>query len=185
VTAAAPSARARLAELFARIDAFFDRVREREPGGLTCHAGCDDCCQRRLSVTGIEAEVIAEGLAGLPEDVRERASARAAAKGATACAALEPDGRCAIYAVRPVVCRTHGLPIRFAPPEERRSLPVIDACPKNFGGRDLASIDPACVLDQTTLSTVLGALDAAHAGEKARPRGERVDLASLLSRTPG
>jgi hypothetical protein len=107
------------------------------------------------------------------------------------CAALDPDGRCGIYAFRPLVCRSHGLPLRFpgdsdgAPVSNgapgRRSLPVLDACAKNFTERELASIDADCVLDQATLSTLLAAVDAAHAAETGRARGERFDLAELLA----
>lgn len=173
--------RARLEELWRKVDAFFERVDSRLPGEMACAAGCADCCRRRLSVTGLEAEVILEELTRLPPDERARLAERAAA-GGEACAALGEDGRCGIYASRPLVCRSHGLPIRFeAEAPGRRSLPVVDACPKNFIGRDLAAVDPACVLDQRTLSTILAALDAAHADASGRDRGERFDLAALLA----
>src|SRR5262249_10441631 len=152
------------------------------PAGITCHTGCSDCCQRRFSVTAIEAEVVAGALAALPASTREAMAARALA-GGDACPALEvgddggvpdhaelrtasssaphtPGGRCAIYEVRPLVCRSHGLPIRFTE-DGRRSLPLVDVCPRNFVGQGTLPAD--AVLDQTTLSTVLGALDAARA----------------------
>jgi Fe-S-cluster containining protein len=176
-----PTARGRLGELFAKVDAFFDRAAARFPGptGITCRAGCADCC-RRFSVTALEAEVIAEGLASLPAEARDVLSARAKGGDPGVCPALEGDGRCAIYAFRPVICRTHGLPIRFAS-RAARSLPLVDACPRNFHGRDLGSLPSGTVLDQTTLSTVLGALDAAHAEETGCPRGTRREIAALLA----
>lgn len=192
--------RARLAELFAKVDGFFERVHARLPGadGVTCHAGCDDCCRRRFSVTAIEAEVIAEALAALPAARRDALAARARASDLSpdeaapqppgVCPALDPDGRCAIYDARPLICRTHGLPIRFAEAgaPARGALPMlaeptIDACPRNFGGRDLAGLPADCVLDQATLSTILAALDAARAAEVGRARGERVPIAALLA----
>ena len=177
-----PPAIARLSELFAKIEAFFAAARVRHGQGITCHAGCADCCQRRFSVTAIEAAVIREGLRALSHARREELARRADEAGSSACPALDPDGRCAIYAVRPVICRTHGLPIKYGREARgHRALPVIDACPKNFVGRDLAQIDAASVLDQTTLSTVLGALDAAHADAEGRPRGERAPLSSVLA----
>ncbi|MFT3766014.1 MAG: YkgJ family cysteine cluster protein [Minicystis sp.] len=183
------TARARLAELFAKVDAFFAKVHARFPDedGVTCHAGCDDCCRRRFSVTAIEAEVIAEALAALPEARREALADRARGGDPGVCPALDEGGRCAVYEARPLICRTHGLPIRFAaPPAGKRALPVqseptIDACPKNFAGRDLAVLPADAVLDQTTLSTILGALDAARAAELGAPRGERVDIAAILA----
>src|SRR5439155_26416995 len=80
------------------------------------------------------------------------------------CPALDDGGRCSIYPVRPLVCRSHGLPIRLGPPG---SLPVIQTCFKNFtAGFD--ALAPDHVLDQTTLSTLLGAVDAAEAADAGR-----------------
>ncbi len=177
--APSPSIRARLDALFAKIDAFFAAAHAREGEAITCRAGCADCCRRRFTVTGLEAEVIREGLEALPAARREELAHRARAGDSEVCAALDADGRCAIYAHRPVICRTHGLPIRFT---TERSLPMVDACPKNFVGQDLSTVSPASVMDQTTLSTILGALDTAHAAETGRPRGERVAIAALLER---
>ncbi|MEO7330210.1 MAG: YkgJ family cysteine cluster protein, partial [Minicystis sp.] len=121
----APSARQRLDELYRKLDGFFTRAHARYPEGITCHTGCADCCHRRFSVTGLEASVIAEALAPLPAE-RRRALARRASEGdAGVCPALDEDNRCALYAARPTICRSHGLPIRFsapAPREGARSL---------------------------------------------------------------
>lgn len=176
--------RERLDELFLKVDAFFDRARSRHAQGITCHAGCDECCRRRFSVTMLEAVAIREALGGLPVEARERLRRRATEGDRSVCPALEGDGRCSIYGARPMICRTHGLPIRFGGQAEGRSpraLPVIDACPKNFVGEDLGALDAASVLDQGTLSTVLGALDAAYADSAGRPRGERVSIEELLA----
>jgi hypothetical protein len=172
-----------LADLFSKVDAFFERAARAfpAPDGITCHAGCDACCIRKLSVTELEAEAIAAHVAAMPERERDALGRAARVERPEACAALV-DGRCAIYAARPVVCRSHGVPIRF-PPSRGRSLPVVDACPLNFRGHDLAALPASFVLDQTTLSTLLGALDAARADATGAARGRRVDLAELLRRT--
>jgi Fe-S-cluster containining protein len=172
--------RARLAELFVKVDGFFDRVAGAHPGpgGVTCHAGCDACCRRRLTVTGLEARAIAAWIAGLPTAARAALAQQVAAADPDACSALGPDGRCGIYAVRPVVCRTHGLPIRF---DAEDGATTLDTCPLNFEGRDLAALPAGDVLRQATVSTLLGALDAADADGDGRPRGERVDLGALVA----
>ncbi|WP_437591393.1 YkgJ family cysteine cluster protein [Sorangium sp. So ce1000] len=172
--------RERLHELFAKVDAFFASASARHGGRMACSTGCSDCCRRRFSVTSIEADAIREALAALPEADRAALAGRARAGDPGVCPALDGEGRCAIYAARPLICRTHGLPIRFAPASER-ALPVIDACPKNFVGEDLHAIDASSVLDQTTLSTVLAALDMAHADAAGQPRGQRVAIAAVLS----
>ncbi len=174
-----PSPRERLHELFVKVDSFFAHAQARHGEAITCSAGCDDCCRRRFSVTGIEAAVIGEALARLPAEPRQKVQARAADREGTACPALGEDGRCAVYEARPTICRTHGLPIRFMEASAGRSLPMVDACPKNFRGQDLGALDPKSVLDQTTLSTVLAALDAAYADSLGAPRGQRIEMTEL------
>jgi hypothetical protein len=58
---------------------------------------------------------------------------------------------------------------------------VINACPKNFTEGGPGALEADCVLDQTTLSTLLLAVDRAYAGVVGRAAGERIDLAVLLS----
>jgi uncharacterized protein len=89
------------------------------------------------------------------------------------CAALDAAGRCRIYAARPLVCRSHGVPIRL-----RGALPVVQACHRNFRQ---TTPDPDCVLDQATLSATLYAVDAAEAAAAGGDPGQRVDLAALLA----
>lgn len=186
--------RAHLAALYAKLEAFFTAARARHGAALTCQAGCSSCCERRFSVTTIEAEVIREALAALASASparRDELARRARDVTAIACPALDPDGRCAIYEARPAICRTHGLPIRFGSAgarehdgeaaKEARRLPLIDACPKNFTGQDLAALDPSTVLDQEKLSLVLGAIDLAFAAAAGLPRGERIAITALLA----
>jgi hypothetical protein len=167
-------------QLWAKIDAFGARVAERYPGALACGPGCSDCCKRELTVTAIEADRIARLVAELSPEARAALAERAS--GAPACVALDPDGRCAIYAARPVVCRSHGVPLRFTEdaPDGRRALPVLDVCPRNFVGQDLAGVDPGCVLDQQTLSVLLGTMDALHAKQHDLPAGERLSLRDVI-----
>ena len=61
------------------------------------------------------------------------------------------------------------------------TLPVIDVCPKNFSGQDLAAIDPPCVLDQRTLSILLGAIDGLFTREIGAPDAARYPLRDVLA----
>ena len=158
----------RYRELTAKVDGFFARVQDRHGDAMQCDSGCSDCCHVRLTITEVEARAIRAELASWPAGRRTHLAARAAAAPADRCAALDEAGRCAIYAVRPVVCRSHGAPIRM----RRGSLPVITSCPHNFKDTEPA---PDCVLDQELLSALVLAVDREEGGD-----GGRVDLAALL-----
>ena len=185
----------RLEELANKVDAFFSRVAGRHGADMQCATGCSDCCHVRLTITGAEAAAIRAHVAMWSSHQR-RNLAESGPEGDSApstdrCAALDPAGRCKIYDVRPVVCRSHGVPIRL----RHGALPVVQACHRNF--RNTVP-DPDCVLDQTTLSAMLLAIDVADghdaraAGGPASDRqpgqrdlpgepGQRVELAGLLA----
>jgi hypothetical protein len=148
----------RLPELTAKVDAFFDRVQARHGGDMACGSGCSDCCHVRLTITRVEADAI-RALA--PRVVPNADPDR--------CAALDGAGRCQIYAGRPVVCRSHGAPIRM----RVDSLPVVQSCFRNFRDTEPA---PDCIVDQETLSALVLAVDRDAGGD-----GSRVDLAELIA----
>ncbi len=158
----------RLVELNAKIDAFFTRVETRHGSDMQCASGCSDCCHARLTVTSVEAAAIRAEVASWPDHQREALVANAASGPTDRCAALDPSGRCLVYAARPVVCRSHGAPIRM----RIDSLPVVQSCYRNFTD---TTPDPDCVIDQETLSTLSLAVDRAEGGD-----GTRIDLATLL-----
>lgn len=155
----------RLGELTAKVDAFFARVEERHGTDMQCQTGCSDCCHVRLTVTAVEAAALRALVAGWSAEERR---ALAPDGPADRCAALDADGRCKVYAARPLVCRSHGVPVRI----QRRGLPVVESCHRNFRRTEP---DRDCVLDQATLSATLFAVDAAAGG------GDRVELADVLA----
>jgi Fe-S-cluster containining protein len=158
----------RYAELTAKVDAFFARVSARHGEDMQCGTGCSDCCHVRLTITGTEARALRDEMATWSARQREALRANAAAAAPDRCAALDAGGRCLVYAARPIVCRSHGAPIRM----RKDSLPVIESCFRNF-----TRIEPApdCVIDQETLSALVLAVDRDDGGD-----GARVDLAELL-----
>ena len=147
----------RLEELTHKVDAFFARVALRHGDDMQCASGCSDCCRVRLTITGVEAAAIRAHVTTWPVEQRR---ALAVTGPDDRCAALDAAGRCRIYPVRPLVCRSHGVPIRL----RRGGLPVVEACPRNFTH---TTPDPDCVLDQATLSAVLLAVDLAGAPVEA------------------
>ena len=158
----------RYAELTAKVDAFFTRVTLRHGEDIQCGNGCSDCCHVRLTITAVEARALRDEIARMSRQERETLRANALAGAADRCAALDPTGRCLVYAARPIVCRSHGAPVRM----RKGSLPVIESCFRNFTHTEP---DPDCVIDQETLSALTLAVDREAGGD-----GSRVDLAELL-----
>lgn len=171
------SARDHYRQLCGKVEAFFARVKGRHGVEMMCAPGCAGCCRGGLSVTAVEADEIRAALAALPAETRRRAAARGSVDALDRCAALEADGRCAIYPARPLVCRSHGLPVRMT---SDGGLPVVSACQLNFTARGPAAADPDCILDQTTLSLTLGAIAAAHGAETGADPAARIAIADLL-----
>lgn len=167
----------RYRELVGKVDGFFARVEGRHGAEMNCGSGCHDCCHVRFSVTGVEAAILRAALAESPPEVRARLAERAALDEPDRCAALGDDGRCSVYASRPLVCRSHGVPIRQRAPN---GAALIGGCFRNFTERGPSAVDADCVLDQATLSTVLLAIDSAHAAETGAEPGTRIAMATLL-----
>jgi Fe-S-cluster containining protein len=114
----------------------FARNRELHGSRIQCRSGCTDCCSQLFQITEVEAAVVSEGIAALPEEQQQRLRAKAqtylkerqrlakSLRGGVAeawgslpppgsrlpCPALE-DGACQIYAHRPLICRKFGIPL--------------------------------------------------------------------------
>jgi Fe-S-cluster containining protein len=117
-------------------DALFDRY----AGQVACRRGCHYCCDD-ISVLPLELEalrrVIARG--GLPEGRVPNPDG-----GRHRCGFLGPAGECTVYPHRPVICRTHGLPLAYR-------LYEYDENGRPVGGRTY--IDSWCDLNFTTVTS--------------------------------
>jgi hypothetical protein len=164
------------AALVAQADAFFERVFRRVGDRMRCTAGCSSCCSGGLSVTAIEAAAIREHLSGCEPVVINPGPG---------CAALDGEGRCQIYAARPLLCRTHGVPLK-APVARGRRLPVISSCELNFACEgDLETVEADCRLDQQTLVAKLWTIDAAWSDSRDEPRNRRLRIREVLEKPGG
>lgn len=130
--------RGHLVQLRARVDAHFEAAVARSPSSFRCAEGCDACCHQRFSVFEVEAAPVREALARLAVDdpaLRQRVADQGADADLEHCALLV-DGRCAVYEQRPMICRSHGLPVAVPDPSPAPEDPpgtlVVDRCPLNF-----------------------------------------------------
>src|SRR3954453_10454684 len=93
---------AAITSLHAEVDVETHRLHVLHAARLECRHGCSSCCVDGLTVFDVEAELIRRGHRDL--------LATGVPHAAGACAFLDSEGACRIYAERPYVCRTQGLP---------------------------------------------------------------------------
>ena len=120
-----------LSRLHAVVDELVAPLEARHAARLRCGRGCSTCCVDGLTVFEVEAARITSQA---PEVLHEAPGPEGA------CAFLDGEGGCRIYAQRPYVCRTQGLPLRWV--EERRGRVVErrDICPLNAEGEPIATL---------------------------------------------
>lgn len=159
--------------LLGRVDALFREIRERNLEHLQCRLGCHSCCKPGLTVGPLEAARIESALAADPA----RSAALLAQEAANPhrgkrCSFLSAEGGCGIYEYRPLVCRSHGVPLQFRDPGSTKEEAVRfrDVCPLNFQGVNLETISTGDVMNLDTLNTLLAMLGNMAFGKKAERR---------------
>jgi len=93
---------------------------------LVCKPGCSQCCQVERTVCAVESYIVEQQLLTLSDQKIKRLKKLNKDNDET-CPLLLRD-RCVIYPARPIICRTHGLPILYR--EAERTF--IDYCRLNF-----------------------------------------------------
>lgn len=164
-----------LVRLRARVDEHFTQAVARTPEQFACRPGCESCCHHRFSVFEVEAAPIRDALAQLARtdpEARRRVRERGQDSELEACALLI-DGRCSVYEQRPLICRSHGLPIGVRESDEPGSALRLDHCPLNFLNHE---IPRASVLVLDAINQPLAVL-----AELTAPGQPRVELAQLAA----
>ena len=118
--------------LLSKVDAKVDQIVERHSSRIRCQKGCHQCCLPQISVSRIEAVSIGDFLNHRPEIIEKlkHVALNDPHKGRR-CRFLDEDGACLIYEARPIICRTHGLPVRVVSPTEQGKT-LESACHLNF-----------------------------------------------------
>ena len=124
----------KLLQLHAEVDGDAENLARRHGSRLQCRKGCSPCCLDHLTVFAVEAERIRQEQGTLLRT--------GSAHPVGACAFLDETGACRIYASRPYVCRTQGLPLlAYEETQEGELLEIRDICELNRPGPALASLE--------------------------------------------
>lgn len=157
----------------AKVDAAVAAALVAAKDAVTCAAGCDSCCVDGLSVVAVEAAAIARYC--------DDNDVEFVAKGGGHCVFLDVDGRCAVYAARPLLCRTHGLALRTKGHAPRGALRILDddvgVCALNYAQQQRPR--PAEILDATAILGLLTVVDARFR-ERTGADAARVSLRGLV-----
>jgi Fe-S-cluster containining protein len=162
--------------LVEQVDLLCGRIVGDYAEALRCQAGCAGCC-RLSGVLPVEAASLYLAWRSLPEAPRRALRSRLEHPGATDCCPLLFDRRCPLYAARPIICRTHGLPLLI----EEDGAQRIDRCPLNFTGYD--ALPGAAIIHLERLNTALVTVNRQFV-TRLFPAGdlpERIPLTALLA----
>lgn len=161
--------------LLQRIDQLCEKITGQFAALITCRAGCSSCC-RHLTLFPVEAANLARGIERLPEETKAVLAGRSRWPESSPCPLLQDD-RCTVYPFRPVICRTHGLPLLA----EIEGVRTVDCCPENFSGAE--SLPGSAVINLETLNSALVAINAlfvAHNADERFTGRERFTIADII-----
>jgi uncharacterized protein len=140
-------------QLVAKVDALCVEIVTHCAESISCRKGCDACC-RQFSIFWVEAINLATVVANMPQKQSAFLRSRAADLVEEDVCPLLVDGVCTLYVARPIICRTHGLPILTS----TDTAPVIDFCPQNF--TEIETIPGNLIIDLDQLNKTLAAINA-------------------------
>jgi len=161
--------------LLNRVDQLCRKITEQFQAQITCRAGCSGCCLH-LSLFPVEAANLFRAIKNLPAEIKAILSGRIQWPEDGSCPLLI-DKCCTVYQSRPVICRTHGLPLVAENDGER----VVDCCPENF--RTSGSLPGSAVINLETLNSALVAINAVFIANNHDERfqvSERYTVAEII-----
>lgn len=103
VAVAHASTRSKLHRIYQLAD---EISRTREPF-VACAKGCSSCCHMNVNITIAEADRLGRSIGRQPTAIHRSIHRPPEHFAGQPCTFLGPDGTCAVYTDRPLVCRTH------------------------------------------------------------------------------
>lgn len=148
------------------IDNRYVKLEKEHAPHMKCKAGCDHCCMD-YSVFPIEFFSILNAFEkkGLKPLINENAEDEA-------CIFLN-NNKCTMYEHRPIICRTHGLPLLFMSEEGNWEL---SACELNFTEFDMEQFSEENTFSQDTFNSKLFMLNKIFIMEQKETKYGEFDL---------
>jgi uncharacterized protein len=150
-------------QLLQKVDTIFNEVSAKHGDKMRCARKCHSCCQPNLSVSALERDYIRQEAGQLKDSLlaQEQKNPHKSKR----CAFLDQEGACTIYEWRPIICRSHGIPIQY---KDAREDIFRDVCELNFTSADIAELAPSEVLNIDTLNMLLALLNTQAYGKKSK-----------------
>ena len=163
-------------QLIARVDSLCSAIAAPLGSQITCTAGCSSCCTA-ITIFPVEAAAMREELKKLPalraEEILRHVSEHADGE---RCPLLSHN-HCLLYEARPIICRTHGLPIIYSNDGHRSS----DCCPHNL--TETETVSGSSVVDLDKLNTLLVAVNSIYISQSEYTGTElRVSIAAAFDK---
>jgi len=162
-------------QLVARVETFGEAIRQRYPGQVTCHAGCDGCCYQQFTIFPVEVHHLTQAVAALAPEARRRLLQHLQAQDTLWQMIDQPQpcvllaqGRCSVYNGRPLICRMHGYPL-YSALIERPDGSKRDCCPLNFTDVTLEVLAPQAIYNLDLVNQTLAAINHLFVHESGVP----------------
>lgn len=154
-------------ELLARLDSFARQLAARHGASIVCGPGCAGCCRQILELLPVEFYYL--------QAAARRVSLPKPAPAADVCPLLE-GGLCRLYAYRPVICRTHGMPLLM----EGDGGQWVDCCPENFTSARLADLAGDSLLHLERVNLLLVSINHVFAAARGLDAGQRLSIEHIF-----
>jgi Fe-S-cluster containining protein len=164
-----------------QIDEKVKRLEQLHGSDITCRPGCAVCC---INLTVFPVEFFA-----ILEDIRKTDPPRDEFlfDESAPCGFLNEKGLCRIYPFRPIICRTHGLPILFLNDSQGEPAWEVSFCEFNFRNKTNIEFANEALLDIETINADLNNINnqyiASLPNNKYSPL-ERIPLRELCKVSP-
>jgi uncharacterized protein len=142
---------------------------------MACKKGCSSCCMN-LTVWPVEFFAIME-------EIKASGWPLPQLNNQTECAFLDKKEACQIYPFRPIICRTHGLPLVYWQEDHEPPAHGVIFCEKNFASAGEMEYTAVNTLNMDEVNEKLARINLVFLDEENDPllqSDTRIELRKLL-----